>query len=566
MARHLITSALPYINGTKHLGNLVGSMLPADVFARFKRQQGHDVLYICATDEHGTPTEIAALKAGQDFETFCAERYENEKKLYADFRLSFDYFGRTSRPQNHELTQHLFKKLDENGWIEEKTMQMIFSPADNRFLPDRYVEGTCPHCGYDKARGDQCEGCGKELEPTELKNPRSAISGSTTLEVRETKHLYLRLSHMVDKIRAWVDSRTGWPHLSKSIAHKWLDEGLQDRGITRDLSWGVPVPKVGYENKVFYVWFDAPIGYIAATKEWGDAKPGRDWKSWWYNTTDVTYTQFMGKDNINFHSINFPATLIGSGEPWKTVDFIKGFNWLNYNGGKFSTSSNRGVFMYQAIEILPPDYWRYYLMSRAPESSDSDFTWADFQATVNKDLADVLGNLVNRTLQFCAKKFGPTVPAAGPLTAEDNAFIASLQSAITSYTSNLDGKEFRKATQDLRAIWVLGNEYLATTAPWTVAKENPERAGHILNLVINFLRLVASLSAPVIPDTAEKIATILNTDSPHSFWPKADSLQAELKVLAPGHAFTIPEVLFQKLDDDTTATLEARFSGASKAA
>jgi methionyl-tRNA synthetase len=274
----------------------------------------------------------------------------------------------------------------------------------------------------------------------------------------------------------------------------------------------------------------------------------------------------MGKDNINFHSINFPATLIGSGEPWKTVDFIKGFNWLNYNGGKFSTSSNRGVFMYQAIEILPPDYWRYYLMSRAPESSDSDFTWADFQATVNKDLADVLGNLVNRTLQFCAKKFGPTVPAAGPLTAEDNAFIANLQSAITSYTTNLDGKEFRKATQDLRAIWVLGNEYLATTAPWTVAKENPERAGHILNLVINFLRLVASLSAPVIPDTAEKIAAILNTNSPHSFWPKADSLLADLKVLAPGHAFTIPEVLFQKLDDETTAALDARFSGASKAA
>ena len=564
--RHLITSALPYINGTKHLGNLVGSMLPADVFARFKRQQGGEVLFICATDEHGTPTEIAALKAGQDFETFCAERYESEKKLYADFRLSFDFFGRTSRPQNHELTQHLFKKLDENGWIEEKSMQMIYSEADKRFLPDRYVEGTCPFCAYEKARGDQCENCGKELEPTELKNPRSAISGSTNLEVRETKHLYLRLSKMVDKIRAWVDSRTGWPHLSKSIAHKWLDEGLQDRGITRDLTWGVPVPKAGYENKVFYVWFDAPIGYIAATKEWGDAQQGRDWKSWWYNTNDVVYTQFMGKDNINFHSINFPATLIGSGEPWKTVDFIKGFNWLNYAGGKFSTSSNRGVFMYQAIEILPADYWRYYLISRAPESSDSDFTWADFQATVNKDLADVLGNLVNRTLQFCAKKFGPQVPAAGTWTKEDDAFVASLQSAISSYAANLDGKEFRKAAQDLRAIWVLGNEYLATTAPWTVAKENPERAGHILNLVINFLRLVASLSAPVIPDTADKIAAILGTGNPHQFWPQADNLQVELKALPAGHAFTVPEVLFQKLDDDTTAALEARFSGAAKAA
>ncbi|MEN8445772.1 MAG: methionine--tRNA ligase, partial [Cyanobacteria bacterium J06555_13] len=371
--RYLITSALPYINGIKHLGNLVGSMLPADVYARFLRQEGEEVLYICATDEHGTPAEIAALENDLDVAEFCTRQYEKQADIYKKFGLSFDYFGRTSSPEQKELTQYFYRSLEEQGFIEQRETSQVYSIADERFLPDRYVEGTCPNCGYDRARGDQCENCTKMLSPTDLINPRSAVSGSTDVEVRTSRHLFLQLDKLSDDVRSWVDKQTEWPNLTKSIAYKWLDEGLQSRGITRDLKWGVPVPKEGFEDKVFYVWFDAPIGYVSATKAWGEST-GADWKSWWYDAKDVNYTQFMAKDNLPFHTIMWPATILGTREPWKMADYIKGFNWLNYYGGKFSTSSKRGVFLDQALEIAPADYWRYMLMASAPESSDSAFT------------------------------------------------------------------------------------------------------------------------------------------------------------------------------------------------
>ncbi|KAK0351117.1 hypothetical protein LTR94_026271, partial [Friedmanniomyces endolithicus] len=349
MARLLITSALPYINGIKHLGNLAGSMLPADVWARFKRAQGHEVLYICATDEHGTPAELAAAAAGQDVRTYCDEQHLIQKTAGEAFGLSYDWFGRSSNPQNHSLTQHFAETLEANGLIEERVDRMIYSVDDARFLPDRYVEGTCPHCGHIGARGDQCDNCGRLLDPTDLIDPYSSVSGSRNLEVRDTRHLYLLQTKIEPEIRAWVDAKSGWQVLAKSIAYKHMDEGLIDRGITRDLSWGVPVtkagkPRPGMEDKVFYVWFDAPIEYIAATQEWSEAT-GADWKRWWrldQGADDVRYVQFMGKDNVAFHTVSFPATIIGSGEPWKTVDQLKAFNWLNWYGGKFSTSQKRG--------------------------------------------------------------------------------------------------------------------------------------------------------------------------------------------------------------------------------
>ena len=415
-ARILITSAIPYINGIKHLGNLVGSQLPADLHARYMRARGNEVLFLCATDEHGTPAELAAAKAGKPVEEYCAEMWAVQDALGKGFRLSFDHFGRSSSPQNHKLTQHFAGKLAENGLIVEVSEKQVYSRADGRFLPDRYIEGTCPNCGYDKARGDQCENCTKQLDPTDLIEPRSAISGSTDLEVRETKHLYLRQSLMRDQLREWIESKTDWPVLTTSIAKKWLDDGdgLQDRGITRDLDWGIPVRKgdedwPGMEGKVFYVWFDAPIEYIACAAEWVDAGKGTDWERWWRTdkgADDVRYVQFMGKDNVPFHTLSFPATILGSGEPWKLVDYIKSFNYLNYDGGQFSTSQGRGVFMDQALEILPPDYWRWWLLSHAPETSDSEFTWEAFQQDVNKDLADVLGNFVSRITKFCRSKFG----------------------------------------------------------------------------------------------------------------------------------------------------------------
>ncbi len=569
MARHLITSAIPYINGIKHLGNLVGSQLPADLFARYQRARGHEVLFLCATDEHGTPAELAAAKAGKPVAEYCAEMHAVQAKIAEGFRLSFDHFGRSSSPQNHHLTQHFAGRLADAGLIREVDEQQVFSVHDNRFLPDRYIEGTCPNCGYDKARGDQCENCTKQLNPTDLIDPRSAISGATELEVRDTKHLYLRQSAMKDQLEAWIDSKTDWPVLTTSIAKKWLNDGdgLRDRGITRDLDWGIPVRKgeaawPGMESKVFYVWFDAPIEYIACAAEWAEAQ-GRDasaWERWWRTdkgAEDVRYTQFMGKDNVPFHTLSFPATLIGSGEPWKMVDHLKSFNYLNYDGGQFSTSQGRGIFMDQALELLPPDYWRWWLLSHAPESSDSEFTWDNFQTAVNKDLADVLGNFVSRITKFCRSKFGEAVPDGGAYGPTEAATIAEIEERVAQYASHMEAMEVRKSAQELRAIWVCGNEYLQEVAPWTRIKSDREAAAAQTRLGLNLMHLFAVLSAPFIPDASRTILKSLKIEDP--VWP--DNISAFLDGLEVGQAFLVPDVLFAKISDDDCADWQQRFSG-----
>ena len=565
MARHLITSALPYINGIKHLGNLVGSQLPADLYARYLRGRGHEVMFICATDEHGTPAELAAAKTGEPVADYCARMHAEQSKLAAGFGLSFDHYGRSSSAQNRRLTQHLAGKLDEAGLINEISEKQVYSIDDGRFLPDRYIEGTCPNCGYEKARGDQCENCTKQLDPTDLINPHSTISGSTNLEVRETKHLYLRQSAMKDQIAAWIDSKTDWPVLTTSIARKWLfdGDGLQDRGITRDLDWGVPVQKgdqpwPGMEGKVFYVWFDAPIEYIGATAEWADANGG-DWERWWRTDKgagDVTYTQFMGKDNVPFHTLGFPTTIMGSGEPWKLVDYIKSFNYLTYDGGQFSTSQGRGVFMDDALSLLPADYWRWWLLSHAPESGDSEFTWENFQQSVNKDLADVLGNFVSRITKFCRSKFGETVPEGGAWGEAEREFAQALSTRIRAYEGFMDGMEVRKAAGELRAIWVLGNEYLQAAAPWSTFKEDPVKAAMQVRLGLNLIALYASLSAPFIPFTAAALREAMNSGDS---WP--DDIDTALSALPPGHAFTVPENLFAKIAEDEREEWTERFKG-----
>ena len=569
MARILITSAIPYINGIKHLGNLVGSQLPADLYARYMRARGHEVMFICATDEHGTPAELAAAKAGKPVEVYCAEMHEVQKDLAAGFRLSFDHFGRSSSQRNHVLTQHFAGKLADNGFIQEVSEAQVYSIDDGRFLPDRYIEGTCPNCGYDKARGDQCENCTKQLDPTDLINPRSAISGSTNLEVRQTKHLYLRQKALRGEIEAWIDSKTDWPILTTSITKKWLNDGdgLQDRGITRDLHWGIPVKKgnqpwPGMEGKVFYVWFDAPIEYIAGTAEWADAQGHADsaWERWWRTdkgAQDVRYVQFMGKDNVPFHTLSFPATIMGSREPWKLVDYIKSFNYLNYDGGQFSTSQGRGVFMDQALSILPADYWRWWLLSHAPESSDSEFTWENFQASVNKDLADVLGNLVSRVTKFATSKFGSTIPAGGSFGPMETALIAELGARIRDYESLMEAMEVRKAAAELRAIWVAGNEYLQAAAPWSVVKTDPEAAQAMVRLALNLIRVYAVLSRPFIPDASAAMMAALGSDD----WSWPDAVPDALRALPPGQEFRVPENLFRKITDEERADWQTRFSG-----
>ncbi len=561
MARILVTSALPYINGIKHLGNLVGSMLSADVYARFQRQRGHDVLYICATDEHGTPAELAALEAGLPVAEFCRQQHEIQSEIYRDFRLSFDWFGRSSSPQNHQLTRHLCARLAERGLVEERLTRQVYSPADGRYLPDRYIIGSCPHCGYEAARGDQCENCTRVLDPTDLEAPRSAVSGSTDLEVRETRHLFLMLSRMADRVREWVDSREDWPLLVSSIARKWLDEGLRDRGITRDLEWGVPVDRPGFEGKVFYVWFDAPIEYIAATREWAEAGGGeRDWRSWWYQADDVRYVQFMAKDNVPFHTVSFPATLLGSGEPWKLVDYIKGFNWLTYYGGKFSTSQRRGVFMDQALARLPADYWRYWLIANAPESDDTDFTFELFAAGCNKDLADTFGNFVNRCLKFAASRFDGRVPDGGEPGEDEHRLCADLDARVAAYTAHLEAIEFRKALAELRAVWARGNEYLQHAAPWREIKQDRARAAVIVRTAIGLIRLSAILSWPVVPATAERVLAALGEGESMPPWPRRPAAE-ELAALEPGRELGEPGILFRKIPPEEVEALEREFRG-----
>ncbi|PIZ29388.1 MAG: methionine--tRNA ligase [Alphaproteobacteria bacterium CG_4_10_14_0_8_um_filter_53_9] len=644
MSRYLITSAIPYVNGVKHLGNLVGSMLPADVYARFRRAQGHEVMYLCGTDDHGTPVEIASQKEGTPTAEFVKHWHAFQANIYKNFGLSFDHFGSSSNPQNHALTQHLARKLMENNLLEVRTEEMLYSEADKRFLPDRYVEGTCPHCAYDKARGDQCENCGRVLDPTDLLTPRSAISGSTALELRKTSHLYFKQSQLVPTLQAWIDKQTHWPDMSRGIAKKWLQEGLQDRGITRDIQWGVPVPKdiadhfnaPDLANKVFYVWFDAPIAYIAAAEELanlngetpqGDIPLSPTPKSWWMpdepqltsspsepspsggengisqeraaqrtssyvssadsrkdilhpegDGTSVTYTQFMGKDNVYFHTMSFPATLFGSGENWKQVTTLKSFSWLTYYGGKFSTSQGVGIFTDAALRLNPlstedspllleegaphplpnwADYWRYYLMARAPENDDSAFTWEDFAQTVNKDLANVLGNFINRTLQLTHKNFGDTIPAQPTWGVAEEALVGKLTTLIASYTAHMGAMEFRKSQEKLREIWTLGNEYLAEQEPWKVIKEDKERAATILSVAIHLIPLFARLASPFIPESSKLIAAL--TSSEDKALPKEGKIKEALQNLQ-NKTFTLPTgVLFPQLSDDIIARCKVEF-------
>ena len=599
MSRILITSALPYINGIKHLGTLAGSMLPADVYARYQRSRGRETLYICATDEHGTPTELAAAEKGQDPASFCAEQHQIQHDLGRRFGLSWDHFGRSSSPQNHKLTQRFARQLWEAGFVEERVTQQVYSNADKRFLPDRYVIGTCPHCGYEAARGDQCENCTRVLDPADLLKPRSAVSGSEDIEIRGSKHLFLRQSLFAGKLRQWIEAkRDRWPLLVTSIALKWLDEGLQDRGITRDLEWGVPVnawewgpnpdgatPDIeGLAGKVFYVWFDAPIEYIAATWEWADARAAEagkgaaddhDWERWWREpaAADVTYVEFMGKDNVPFHTVGFPCTLFGVNEtlsadgtfspagnaPWKLVDQLKGFNWLDYYGGKFSTSQKRGVFMDHALELLPADYWRWWITANTPETSDATFTCEQLRDQVNADLADVLGNFVNRILKFTESRFEAVVPSAGSPGPLEAKLDADVLAKLRELTDHLENREFRKASTALRQLWVLGNGYLTEAAPWTAFKTDPERAAVAVRTGLNLVALFAKVAEPFIPFAAETIALAVGETYPGE-WPALDGA-AVLDILPAGRTVKAPEVLFRKIEETQVAEWRERFGG-----
>ena len=551
--KYLITSALPYVNNNLHIGHLVGCWLPSDVYARFCRARGRDVLYVCGTDEHGTTSEIAAAKENMSVEEYVDKYRALHEQSVRDFNLSFDIYGRTHTEKQEKLIQDLFLRLEELGMISEKVSMQPYSVKEEKFLADRFVIGTCPHCGYERAYGNECDKCFANLEPSELINPRSAVDPESPVEMRETKHLYFRTSAMQDKLREWIDSRVGWSKTALAIANKWLAEGLQDSPITRDLKWGVPVNKAGYENKVFYVWFDAPWGYISISQY-----ANENWADWWHGGDDVHYAQFMGKDNVSFHSIFFPAQELAMDDNWKTVDVLKGMNFLNFEGAKVSKSTGNGIFLNDAIREFPADYWRYALIASAPETDDTDFTSERFADIVNKDLNGLLGNFVSRVCKLTEKNFGLNVPKS---TGVDSELQAQVNEKLSELTTALDACEFRASIAALRGLYAIANEYMTRNAPWALVKEgNLDAAGNVLNECFQLIDLFSRVSAPFIPDSAEKIQSVFVSKSDLS-WPENYEHR-----IADGAEFVVPENLFNRIDDERVKYLTEKYTNRPQAA
>ncbi|MHA2251426.1 MAG: methionine--tRNA ligase [Candidatus Kariarchaeaceae archaeon] len=560
--QYIITSALPYINGVKHLGNLIGSLLPADVYTRYLRLLGKEVIYICGTDEHGTPAELSALEAGKSVEEYCNEMFGIQKKIYDGFNLNFDYFGRTSDIENHEVTQEIFQGLFENGYINEGVSTQLYSIDDDRYLPDRYVIGTCPHCKYERARGDQCENCTTLLDPSDLLNPSSVVSGSTNIEKREVKHLYIDLPKLQPKVEEWVNKQTHWPLTSISIAKKWLNEGLKERSITRNLKWGIKVPIKGYEDVVFYVWFDAPIGYISITKKWATLQEKPELFEKYWKTQDTKLIQFMAKDNVPFHSVTFPASLIGAEQDYVLVHTLKGFQWLTFEGGKFSTSLNRGIFTDDALKLYPADYWRYYLLLIAPERMDTDFQWNGFQSAINNDLNNLLGNLLNRCITFIHRHFDGIIPS-GNLKSKEKEFHKALEKTVEEYKKTFDQIEFQKPIKALRKFWQDCNKYFQEKQPWVTVKSDPSDAKTTISTLTHALRSIAILFYPIAPSSSEAIYASLGLDT--QLLPRCKLADViDWKSLENSSVPEFTGNLFKKIPNKDIQKLKERYGGTER--
>lgn len=510
MNRRLITSALPYVNNIPHLGNLI-QMLSGDVFARFCRNKGYDTLYICGTDEYGTATETKAIEEKKTPRELCDYYYQEHTKIYDWFHINFDKFGRTSNEQCTEITQALFNDLDKAGFIKEHVNQQLFCPKCNMYLADRYVDGTCPKCGSTKARGDQCDDCGSLLDPIELKDPKCHTCGSTP-EVRETKHLYIDLPNLSKNLDAWMAKTSvegKWSDNAINITKAWIRDGLNERAITRDLKWGIPVPKAGYEDKVFYVWFNAPIGYMSITKQLADelkaeGKNTFDWKSWWNPSESeeakgkehVELFQFIGKDNIPFHTVIFPSTLLGSPHDWTKLFHMSSTEYMNYEDGKFSKSRGVGVFGTDAIETgIPADAWRFYIFYNRPEKQDFQFTWKDFMEKMNSELIGNLGNLVNRTLLFVNRYFEGNIPDA-PVDEELWAQVRDLEAKITE---NLEWANLKDAFRQCFEISDICNKKFQAAEPWKTRESDPAACAKLIHNLCYVIKDLMIMMNPYMP-------------------------------------------------------------------
>lgn len=582
MKRKLITSALPYVNNIPHLGNLI-QVLSADVFARFCRLRGYTSLYVCGTDEYGTATETKALEEGKTPRELCDYYHAIHRDIYHWFNIAFDYFGRTSTPQQTEIVQGLFKDIDKSGFIKEHAIEQLYCAHCNRFLADRYVRGICPHCGYEDARGDQCENCGKLLEPTELKAPRCSTCGATP-EPRSTKHLYIDLPGIVPQYEPWMQKASvegQWSNNAVQMTKGWLRDGLQERAITRDLKWGIPVPKAGFEDKVFYVWFDAPIGYISITKCFTDLT-GADWKNWWLEQNDIELFQFIGKDNIPFHTVIFPCSLIASGKDWVKLHHISSSEYLNYESGKFSKSKGIGVFGSDAKDSgIPADMWRFYIFYNRPEKNDALFTWKDFQERVNSELVGNLCNLINRTLTFVSRYYDGVIPQRDGMTSarEDVRAVteglrAAAKYSIEKITALLEEAELRDAFHELFALSSVANKAFQDGEPWKNREADPEKAEALLFELCYLIKDLLILMHPYMPEYADAVASFLGIkiwsgnvfDWEHPVQPRPENVLAWDNLLERRGLERVqkPAIIFKTLENDAIAAYRERYAGSQK--
>jgi methionyl-tRNA synthetase len=560
--RLLVTAALPYANGPIHLGHLAGAYLPADIYVRYQRLKGREVAFLCGSDEHGVPIMLSADKEKVSPQVIVDRYHALNRKAFERFGLSFDNYSRTSLPLHHTTAQVFFLELHRQGVLREKKEKQFFDERAGMFLPDRFVEGTCPVCSFTGARGDQCEKCGSFLNPLDLISPRSKITGETPV-VRETTHWYFPLGEYQSRLEAYIkerDARDGWKENVLNYCRGWFKDGLQDRAVTRDLDWGVKIPLPGYDRKVLYVWFDAVLGYISSTKEWAERSGDPEaWKKFWLDET-TKYVAFIGKDNVVFHCIVFPAMLMAwndghPGERYVLPENVPANEFLNFEGEKFSKSRGWGIDVQEFLEKFPADPLRYYLAVSLPEYRDSDFTWREFQAKNNNELADILGNFVNRTLAFTERTFNGTVPVRGPLGDLDRLMLETLRATPGAAGDHFEQYRFKDGLMEIMNLARAANKYFNDSEPWKSAKEDPGKCGTTISISLQVVRALAVLMAPVIPSTSEKIWTLLNLSGTvhRQHWESS-----VLTEIPPGRKIGTPQILIQKIED---AVIESELAG-----
>ena len=529
-----------------HIGNIVGSHLPADIFARFCRSKGFDTVFIGGSDENGTPSEVAAQQLGITPKELCDVLYPVHKKIYDWLKISYDNFSRTSRKIHHELTQEIFLKIYKNGFISKGKLKLPYCEHCDRYLPDRYVEGTCPYCGYEHARGDQCEKCTNLLDPEQLIDPRCKLCGNRP-EIREEEHLFFDINKLSDKLEKWIKSNKHWREQVRALALGWIKEGLKPRCITRNLKWGIKVPLKGFEHLLFYVWFDAPLGYVSGTKEWAEniGKP-EEWEKYWKDSRTKIY-HFIGKDNIPFHTIFWPGTLMAVGGfnlPWNVV----GLQFLNYEGNKISKSRSWGIFCERLPESgLKSDIWRYYLTFLIPETKDTEFTWDTFKKRINNELVANIGNFIYRTLIFIHRYFEGLIPKPEKFTEQDEALIKKIRESPEKIGKLLYEVRLRDGLQEILSLSGEGNKYFQDNKPWELIKKDKKRCRTVLYVCANLCRSLAIFLSPYLPDASRKLWQQLNLkgNPERNTWDSASELNVK-----PNHKIKKPRILFEKLDEE----------------